>query len=74
MYPLQDNVVYVNKAFDIIYGTKNCMFMLYQILKSTYFTDYIEEKIKEKPSLFKIFSKRYFYDYIEKIFVLKEIN
>lgn len=74
MYPLQDNVLYVNKAFDIIYGTKNCMFMLYQILKSSYFTDYIEEKTKEKPSLFKIFSKRYFYDYISKIFVLKEIN
>lgn len=74
MYPLQDNVVYVNKAFDIIYGTKNCMFMLYQILRSNYFTDYIEEKMEEKRTLFKIFSKRYFYDYISKIFVLKEIN
>jgi hypothetical protein len=74
MYPLQDNVLYINKFFDIIYGTKNCMFMLYQILKSTYFTDYIQEKILEKRSLFKIFSKRYFYDYISKIFVLKEIQ
>lgn len=74
MYPLQDNVVYVNKAFDIIYGTKNCMFMMYQILRSNYFTDYIEEKMQEKRTLFKIFSKRYFYDYISKIFVLKEIN
>lgn len=73
MYPLDDNVFYINKVFDIIYGTKNCMFMLYQILKSKYFTDYIEEKIAEKKSLFKIFSKRYFYDYISKIFVIKEI-
>ena len=74
MYPLLDNVVYINKVFDIIYGTKNCMFMLYQILKSKYFTDYIEEKIVEKKTLFKIFSKRYFYDYISKIFVIKEIQ
>ena len=73
MYPLQDNILYVNKMFDIIYGTKNCMFMLYQILKSKYFTDYINTKIEEKKTLFKIFSKRYFYDYISKIFVLKEI-
>lgn len=73
MYPLQDNVLYINKALDIIYGTKNCMFMLYQILKSKYFTDYIEEKMQEKRSLFKIFSKRYFYDYISKIFVIKDI-
>ena len=73
MYPLDDNVFYINKVFDVIYGTKNCMFMLYQILKSKYFTDYIEEKIAEKKSLFKIFSKRYFYDYISKIFVIKEI-
>ena len=34
MYPLDDNVFYINKVFDVIYGTKNCMFMLYQILKS----------------------------------------
>ena len=74
MYPLQDNILYVNKMFDIIYGTKNCMFMLYQILKSKYFTDYINTKIEEKKTLFKIFSKRYFYDYISKIFLLKEIN
>lgn len=73
MYPLQDNVLYINRVFDIIYGTKNCMFMLYQILKSKYFTDYIEEKIIEKKTLFKIFSKRYFYDYISKIFVIKDI-
>jgi hypothetical protein len=73
MYPLDDNVFYINKVFDVIYGTKNCMFMLYQILKSKYFTDYIEEKIAEKKSLFKIFSKRYFYDYISKIFIIKEI-
>jgi hypothetical protein len=74
MYPLQDNTLYANRVFDVIYGTKNCMFMLYQILKSKYFTDYIKEKMLEKKTLFKIFSKRYFYDYISKIFVIKEIQ
>lgn len=72
MYPLKDNVLYVNKIFDVIYATKSCMYMLYQILKSKYFTDYIDEKNNTKPSLFKIFSKRYFYEYISKIFIIKE--
>jgi hypothetical protein len=72
MYPLKDNVLYVNKMFDVIYATKSCMYMLYQILKSKYFTDYIDEKNNIKPSLFKIFSKKYFYDYISKIFIVKE--
>jgi hypothetical protein len=73
LYPLKDNILYINKVFDIIYSTKNCMYMLYQIINSKYFTDYLDEKKKEKPSLFKIFSKRYFYDYISKIFTVKEV-
>lgn len=75
MYPLKDNMLYINKAFDIIYSTKNCMYMLYQILKSKYFTDYIEQKRANiKPNLFNFFSKNYFYEYISKIFVIKEFN
>ena len=72
MYPLKDNVLYINKVFDIIYATKNCMYMLYQILKSKYFTDYISEKQSDKKNLFKIFSKKFFYEYISKIFIIKE--
>jgi hypothetical protein len=72
MYPLKDNTIYVNKMYDIMYATKNCMYMLYQILKSTYFSNYIESKKQEKPIMFKIFSKRYFYEYIEKIFIITE--
>jgi hypothetical protein len=71
MYPLKDNTIYVNKVYDIMYATKNCMYMLYQILKSTYFSDYITLK-NGKPTLLKIFAKRYFYDYISKIFVINE--
>jgi hypothetical protein len=73
MYPLKDNVLYINKTFDIIYATKNCMYMLYQILKSKFFTDYIDRKRESiKPNIFKFFSKKYFYEYISKIFIIKE--
>lgn len=71
MYPLKDNTIYINKVYDIMYATKNCMYMLYQILKSTYFNDYITLK-NGRPALLKIFAKRYFYDYISKIFVIHE--
>jgi hypothetical protein len=72
MYPLKDNILYINKVFDIIYGTKNCIYMLYQILKSKYFSDFLELKKIAKPKLFTIFSKMYFFEYISKIFVIKE--
>lgn len=72
MYPLKDDTIYINRVYDVMYATKNCMYMIYQILKSKYFTDYIDLKQKERPGLFKIFAKRYFYDYLSKIFVFKE--
>lgn len=72
MYPLKDNTIYINRLYDIMYASKNCMYMIYQILKSKYFTDYIDSKRQERPGLFKIFSKRYFYDYLSRIFVFKE--
>ena len=72
MYPLKDNIIYVNKLFDIIYGTKNCIYMLYQILKSKYFSDFLDVKRSSRPKLFTIFSKIYFFEYISKIFVIKE--
>ena len=72
MYPLKDNILYVNKLFDIIYGTKNCIYMLYQIIKSKYFSDFLELKRSSKPKLFTIFSKIYFFEYISKIFIVKE--
>ena len=72
MYPLKDNTIYVNKDFDIIYATKNCMYMMYQILKSNYFGEYINDKKVQKAGLFTIFSKKYFYEYIEKIFIIKD--
>jgi hypothetical protein len=72
MYPLPDNTIYINRMYDVMYATKNCMYMIYQILKSRYFTEYIDVKRNERPSLFKIFAKRYFYDYLSKIFVFKE--
>lgn len=71
MYPLKNDIIYINKVYDIIYATKSCMYMLYQIIKSKYFSDYLENKKKLNPKLFKMMSKRYFYEYIDKIFSLK---
>ena len=72
MYPLKDDTIYIHRPYDIIYANKNCMFMIYQILKSKYFTDYMESKQKEKPVMFKFLCKKYFYDYLSTIFVFKE--
>lgn len=72
LYPVKNEVLYINKEYDIIYGSKNCMFMLYEILDSDYFLDFIELEKKKRKNLFYIFSKNIFYDYISKIFVLKE--
>jgi hypothetical protein len=71
MYPLKNNIIYINKMYDVIYGGKNCMYMLYQIIKSKYFSDYLDNKKSVNPKLFKIMTKRYFYEYIGKIFYLK---
>lgn len=72
MYPLKDDTIYIHRPYDIIYANKNCMFMIYQILKSKYFTDYMESKQKEKPVMFKFLCKKYFYDYLSTIFVFKD--
>lgn len=72
MYPLKDNIIYVNKIYDIIYATKNCFYMLYQILESKHFTDFVDSKKNDKPKLYKFFSKNYFFEYISKIFIIKE--
>jgi hypothetical protein len=68
---IKKNIIYINKMYDVIYGSKNCMYMLYQIIKSKYFSDYLDNKKSVNPKLFKIMTKRYFYEYIGKIFYLK---
>jgi hypothetical protein len=72
-YEIEDALLYVNKEYDIIYSNKNCMHMLYEIIKSKYFINYIEEQKQKKAKLFKFFSKRLFYEYIGKIFKIVEI-
>jgi hypothetical protein len=72
LYPLKDDVMYINRQFDIIYTSKNCMHMLYQIIKSTYFEEYISGLQESKRALFKLFHKRHFYDYVQNIFTTKD--
>jgi hypothetical protein len=70
-YPLKNNMLYVYKDYDIIYGTKNCIHMLYQIIKSTYFTEHIDILKAKKKVTFNLFCKQYFYEYVHKIFDTK---
>jgi len=70
-FPLKPDVIYLNRPYDIIYTTKNGAHMLYQILKSTYFTDHMSDLERNRKAIFKLFRKQYFYDYISKIFVIK---
>lgn len=72
MYPIRNDTIYINRVYDVMYATKDCMYMIYQILNSKYFTDYINVKKNERPKFFTTFSKKYFYEYLEKIFVFKE--
>ena len=67
-YQIQDTILYINKEYEIVYSTKNCMHMLYEILKSKYFEEYINLEKEKRKKLFKIFYKRTFYEYIQKIF------
>lgn len=68
LYPPQDDTLYIDRQFDIIYSSKNAMYMLYELLQSHYFNDWIHEQAKSKPTLFKFFIKRWFYEYISKTF------
>lgn len=72
-YEIQDTILYINKEYEIIYSTKNCMHMLYEILKSKYFEEYINCEKEKRKKLFKFFYKRTFYEYIQKIFKIVEI-
>lgn len=71
LFPLKPDVIYLNRPYDIIYATKNGAHMLYQILKSTYFTDHMNVLERNRKAIFKLFRKQYFYDYISQIFVIK---
>lgn len=72
LYPLQNDILYINKEYDIIYGSKNCMYMLYEVLNSDYFLDYMNNEKLKRKNLFYIFAKNIFYNYISKIFIIKE--
>jgi len=67
-YSTEDDILYIYKQYDIIYGNKNTMYNLYMLLKSDEFKNYIKEKQILKGKLYKFFVKQYFYDYITKIF------
>lgn len=74
MYPLKDNILYMNKGLDIIYGNGKTMYKMYEIMYSMEFKEYMRKKREEKPKLYIFFEKRYFYDFITNKFKILEIN
>lgn len=67
---LTETQIYLEEEFDIIYATKNCWYMVYQILCSKAFEEYIEEKSIGKKALVKILCKRWTWEYLKKLFVV----
>lgn len=73
MYPLKENILYVNQGLDIIYGTGRTMYKMYEMMYSNVFKEYIKLKREQKGKLYHFFEKRYFYDYLFSKFKTIEI-
>ncbi len=71
LFPPNDDTLYINRQYDTIYSSKNGMYMLYQILHSNYFNEWIHEQAKNKQTLIKFFIKRWFYEYMSKTFKIR---
>lgn len=72
LYPPENDTLYINKQFDIIYSCKNSMYNLYQILQSQVFNQWIYENAKKNPNLIKFFIKRWVYEYLSKTFKISK--
>jgi hypothetical protein len=68
---LTETQIHLDEQFDIMYAAKNCWYMVYQILCSKAFGEYIEEKSIGKKALVKILCKRWTWEYLKKLFVVK---
>jgi len=73
LYPLQTDVIYMIKEFDILYGTRSTMFLLYELVSSKEFADFLSLQTNRRPIL-RYTSKRMFYDYIEKVFRVHNVT
>lgn len=67
LYPVEDNVIYIDKTTDTFYASKACFRMLHQIIRSKYYTSYFNDKPKILPFL----ARKYFYEYFSTVFVFK---
>lgn len=71
---LKEDVLLIQQDYDIIYGSKNSMYALFDVIQSAYFAEYLAEKEASKKALFKLFRKRYFYEYISSIFFVSSLT
>ena len=74
LYPPSDDTLYINCRYYTFSSSKHAMYMLYQILHSNYFNNWINEQSKSKPTLVKFFIKKWFYEYIQKTFKFSSIS
>jgi hypothetical protein len=64
MYPLKENILYINQGLDIIYGSGKTMYKMYEMMYSEKFKEYINSKREQKGKVYHFFEKRYFYEYL----------
>jgi hypothetical protein len=73
-YPLEQDTLYINRDLDVIYGSRNNMFLLKELITSESFVEHMDSiKHEKKEVMFRIFQKRHFYDYIGRIFNIKGV-
>jgi hypothetical protein len=73
LHPVQEDTIFINREYDIIYTSAKTMCMLYQIITGEHFGEYIETKRQQRPiGIFKLIHKRYVYDYLTVPFTLRD--
>lgn len=73
-YPLKDDVLYIDEAYNIVYGTANSMFLLFQVIMSNYFDRYIADKTKEKPALARFQQRKWYFEFVRRTFNTRPIT
>lgn len=64
----QEDVLYINQSKMSFKGTRNTLYLLFDILRSSEYNTGLTELKNKKGKLFKIFEKGYMLEYIKKLF------
>lgn len=64
LYPLKENVLYIDQGIDIIYGTGKTMYKMYEMMYSQEFKEYMTKKREQKGKVYHFFEKKFYYEYL----------